>query len=111
MKTTRNQKIKIDNINRILSKEKELKDWIKSKINLAGEYMDDVFHHLDYNKKEGFVNQSMPDPENERAPKASEISADPYMSIDDLPPTPLSKHRKNARDTRIMKKRADQFKN
>ena len=26
----------------------ELKDWVKSKINLAGEYLDDVYHHLDY---------------------------------------------------------------
>ena len=26
----------------------ELKDWVKSKINLAGEYLDDVYHYLDY---------------------------------------------------------------
>lgn len=26
---------------------KELKDWVKAKLNLAGEYMDDIFHHLD----------------------------------------------------------------
>lgn len=25
-----------------------LRDWVKSKINLAGEYLDDVYHHLDY---------------------------------------------------------------
>lgn len=27
---------------------KDLKDWVKSKLNLAGEYLDDVYHHLDY---------------------------------------------------------------
>lgn len=26
----------------------DLKDWVKAKINLAGEYLDDVYHHLDY---------------------------------------------------------------
>jgi len=26
----------------------DLKDWVKSKLNLAGEYLDDVYHHLDY---------------------------------------------------------------
>jgi hypothetical protein len=28
----------------------DLKDWVKAKINLAGEYLDDVYHHLDYKK-------------------------------------------------------------
>lgn len=27
---------------------KEVKDWVKAKLNLAGEYLDDVYHHLDY---------------------------------------------------------------
>lgn len=26
----------------------DLKDWVRSKLNLAGEYLDDVYHHLDY---------------------------------------------------------------
>jgi len=102
---------KAKEIEKILDKEKELKDWIKSKLNLAGEYMDDVFHHLDYNKKEGFVNQSMPDPENERSPKASEYSADPHMSINDLPPTPFSRRQENLKYKTKMKKKADQLKN
>jgi hypothetical protein len=25
-----------------------LKDWVKAKLNLAGEYLDDIYHHLDY---------------------------------------------------------------
>jgi hypothetical protein len=37
---------KAKEIQKILDK-KELKDWVKAKLNLAGEYMDDVFHHLD----------------------------------------------------------------
>jgi NH3-dependent NAD+ synthetase len=30
---------------------KDIKDWVKAKLNLAGEYMDDIFHHLDYKNK------------------------------------------------------------
>lgn len=50
-------KMSIGNLKSINSKAKEimdlidnveLKDWVKSKINLAGEYLDDVYHHLDY---------------------------------------------------------------
>lgn len=26
----------------------DLKDWVKAKLNLAGEYLDDIYHHLDY---------------------------------------------------------------
>lgn len=37
---------KATEIQKLLNK-KELKDWIKAKLNLAGEYMDDIFHHLD----------------------------------------------------------------
>jgi NH3-dependent NAD+ synthetase len=36
-------------IEKLLNK-KDIKDWVKAKLNLAGEYMDDIFHHLDYNK-------------------------------------------------------------
>lgn len=28
-----------------------IEDWVKSKLNLAGEYLDDVYHHLDYKLK------------------------------------------------------------
>ena len=37
---------KATEIQKLLDK-KELKDWVKAKLNLAGEYMDDIFHHLD----------------------------------------------------------------
>jgi hypothetical protein len=40
---------KATEIEKLLNK-KDIKDWVKAKLNLAGEYMDDVFHHLDYNK-------------------------------------------------------------
>ena len=88
---------KAKEIKEILEKENEIKDWVKAKLNLAGEYLDDVFHHLDYNKKEGFVNQSMPDPAEAKSPSAQEISADPYVSIDDLPPTKRNKKSRPAK--------------
>jgi len=56
-------------------------------------------------KKEGFVNQSMPDPAEEGAPKASEISADPYMSMDDRPPTPFSRRQENLKNKPKTKKK------
>ena len=31
----------------------QLEDWVKSKLNLAGEYLDDVYHHLDHFGPEG----------------------------------------------------------
>lgn len=31
----------------------DLEDWVKSKLNLAGEYLDDVFHHIDYFDQDG----------------------------------------------------------
>ena len=31
----------------------ELEDWVKAKLNLAGEYLDDVYHHLDHFGPEG----------------------------------------------------------
>ena len=31
----------------------QLEDWVKSKLNLAGEYLDDVYHHLDHFGSEG----------------------------------------------------------
>ena len=41
---------KATEIEKLLNK-KEIKDWVKAKLNLAGEYMDDVYHHLDYKNK------------------------------------------------------------
>lgn len=35
----------------LIDKTTDLKDWIKAKLNLAGEYLDDVYHHLDYKSK------------------------------------------------------------
>jgi GH24 family phage-related lysozyme (muramidase) len=32
----------------MLQPDDQLEDWVKSKLNLAGEYLDDVYHHLDY---------------------------------------------------------------
>jgi hypothetical protein len=40
---------KATEIEKLLNK-KDIKDWVKAKLNLAGEYMDDIFHHLDYNR-------------------------------------------------------------
>ena len=36
---------------------KELKDWVKAKLNLAGEYLDDVYHHLDADNNPGDANK------------------------------------------------------
>ena len=32
----------------MLTTETQLEDWVKAKLNLAGEYLDDVYHHLDH---------------------------------------------------------------
>lgn len=37
----------------ILQPNSELEDWVKAKLNLAGEYLDDVYHHLDHFGPEG----------------------------------------------------------
>ena len=37
----------------ILKPQMELPDWCKAKLNLAGEYLDDVYHHLDHFGSEG----------------------------------------------------------
>lgn len=42
----KNINYKSKKIQKILNS-KELKDWVKAKLNLAGEYLDDVYHHLD----------------------------------------------------------------
>jgi hypothetical protein len=41
---------KATEIEKLLNK-KDIKDWVKAKLNLAGEYMDDIFHHLDHKNK------------------------------------------------------------
>jgi hypothetical protein len=37
----------------MLKPETKLEDWVKAKLNLAGEYLDDVYHHLDHFGPEG----------------------------------------------------------
>ena len=37
----------------MLKPETKLEDWVKAKLNLAGEYLDDVYHHLDHFGSEG----------------------------------------------------------
>lgn len=44
-------KDKAEQLEKIIGDAGELKDWVKSKLNLAGEYLDDVYHHLDYKDK------------------------------------------------------------
>lgn len=36
----------------LIDKVSDLKDWVKAKLNLAGEYLDDVYHHLDHKNNE-----------------------------------------------------------
>ena len=37
----------------MLKPEMNLEDWVKAKLNLAGEYLDDVYHHLDHFGSDG----------------------------------------------------------
>lgn len=37
----------------MLKPDTQLEDWVKAKLNLAGEYLDDVYHHLDHFGSEG----------------------------------------------------------
>jgi hypothetical protein len=37
----------------MLKPDTQLEDWVKAKLNLAGEYLDDVYHHLDHFGPEG----------------------------------------------------------
>lgn len=37
----------------MLKPETQLEDWVKAKLNLAGEYLDDVYHHLDHFGSDG----------------------------------------------------------
>ena len=38
---------------KIIDDSEELEDWVKAKLNLAGEYLDDVYHHIDYFGQQG----------------------------------------------------------
>jgi GH24 family phage-related lysozyme (muramidase) len=40
-------------LEQMLQPNTQLEDWVKSKLNLAGEYLDDVYHHLDHFGPEG----------------------------------------------------------
>jgi hypothetical protein len=46
----------------MLKPQMELPDWCKSKLNLAGEYLDDVYHHLDHFGPEGRELDEVSDP-------------------------------------------------
>jgi len=37
----------------MLQPDTQLEDWVKAKLNLAGEYLDDIYHHLDHFGPEG----------------------------------------------------------
>lgn len=41
---------KAKEIMELIDNVKDMKDWVKAKLNLAGEYLDDIYHHLDYKK-------------------------------------------------------------
>jgi GH24 family phage-related lysozyme (muramidase) len=40
-------------LDQMLQPNTQLEDWVKAKLNLAGEYLDDVYHHLDHFGPEG----------------------------------------------------------
>ena len=40
-------------LEQMLQPNTQLEDWVKAKLNLAGEYLDDVYHHLDHFGAEG----------------------------------------------------------
>ena len=55
----------------------QLEDWVKSKLNLAGEYLDDVYHHLDHFGAEGrqFDENYYTDKEKERQQRMLRFSS------------------------------------
>ena len=55
----------------------QLEDWVKSKLNLAGEYLDDVYHHLDHFGAEGrqFDENYYTDKERERQQRMLRFSS------------------------------------
>jgi len=38
---------------KMIDDSENLEDWVKAKLNLAGEYLDDIFHHIDYFGQKG----------------------------------------------------------
>lgn len=46
-------------LNSIIKNDTKLEDWVKAKLNLAGEYLDDVYHHLDHFKNESRIGKLM----------------------------------------------------
>jgi hypothetical protein len=55
----------------------QLEDWVKSKLNLAGEYLDDVYHHLDHFGSKGrqFDENYYTDKERERQKRMLRFSS------------------------------------
>lgn len=49
----RNINAKAKMLQKMIKPTEELEDWVKAKLNLTGEYLDDVFHHIDYHGQEG----------------------------------------------------------
>ena len=49
----RNINAKAKMLQKMIKPSEELEDWVKAKLNLTGEYLDDVFHHIDYHGQEG----------------------------------------------------------
>lgn len=44
-------------LQKIINPSDVLEDWVKAKLNLTGEYLDDVYHHLDYKKQNKDLNE------------------------------------------------------
>jgi hypothetical protein len=49
----RNINAKAKMLQKMIKPSEEFEDWVKAKLNLTGEYLDDVFHHIDYHGQEG----------------------------------------------------------
>ena len=49
----KNINFKAKKLQSIIDPKKDLEDWVKAKLNLAGEYLDDIFHHIDYFDQDG----------------------------------------------------------
>ena len=49
----RNINAKAKMLQKMIKPTENLEDWVKAKLNLTGEYLDDVFHHIDYHGQEG----------------------------------------------------------
>ncbi len=49
----KNINFKAKKLQSLIDPKKDLEDWVKAKLNLAGEYLDDIFHHIDYFDQDG----------------------------------------------------------